>query len=42
MVIRAAPTTTLVPKKKQTPQIEKKLMGEYEKIGKQGAGSRCC
>jgi hypothetical protein len=28
----------MVPKKKQPPQIERKLMEEFEKIRKQGAG----
>jgi hypothetical protein len=38
LVIIALPTTALASKKKQTPQIEKKLMEEFEKMGKQRPG----
>jgi hypothetical protein len=38
LVIRANLVLDLAPKKKQPPQIEKKLMEEFEKVGKQGAG----
>jgi hypothetical protein len=34
LVIRVDPVLDLVPKKKQPPQIEKKLMEEFEKVGK--------
>jgi hypothetical protein len=38
LVIRAAPALDLALKKKQPPSIEKKMMEEFEKMGKQGAG----
>jgi hypothetical protein len=38
MVIRAWSIADLALKKKQPPQIEKRLMEEFEKMGKQGAG----
>jgi hypothetical protein len=38
LVIRATPVLDLAPKKKQPPQIKKRMMEEFEKMGKQGAG----
>jgi hypothetical protein len=38
MVTRAWSITDLALKKKQPPQIKKRLMEEFEKMGKQGAG----
>jgi hypothetical protein len=38
LVIRAIPALDLASKKKQPPHIMKKLMEEFEKMGKQGEG----
>jgi hypothetical protein len=38
LVIRATSVLDLAPKKKQLPQIKKRMMEEFEKMGKQGVG----